>query len=878
MQPSSANAPPTAGERAIGDPKTLSDALAQGDAALYRAYKAGTRSDDLIRMRANMVDELLRGVWEELVGDQEGTALVAVGGYGRGELHPHSDIDLLILLTDAAERRCAPAIEKFLTCLWDAGLNLGHSVRTPQECADEARRDLTVATTLMETRLVAGDRAQHEAMCAVTGPDQVWPPREFFEAKLAEQQARHLKYHDTAYKLEPNVKESPGGLRDIQMLLWVAKRCLGTADGNELIDRKLLTEAELHTLQQGRRFLWQVRFLLHQIAGRCEDRLLFDLQRELAHAFGYLDDTNNMAIEQFMQRYYRAVVRLQRLNEVLLQSLKEHLLHEFDTEQPRVVNERFVVRKGFLDVAYRQVFEDFPPALLEVFLLLAEHPEIEDVRASTIRLIRDNLHLVDDEFRADPTARRLFMDILRAPRGITHNLRRMNRYGLLAAYLPVFERIVGRMQYDLFHIYSVDEHTLFVIRNLRRMGIEKHREELPLCSQVFVDIEHPEVLYIAGLFHDIAKGRGGDHSELGAIDAREFCEQHQVDARDTRLIEWLVANHLLMSVTAQRKDLSDPAVIHEFASEVTSIDMLNHLYLLTAADIRATNPELWNSWKDNLLRELYHRTVHALQRGLDNPIDAEDRVLDTKRAAAELLERAGVGMREAHNIWADFGDHYFLRHSADEVAWHTQVIISRHVVGEPLVAVRQATQRGSTEVFVFVADHDNLFALVTAVLDKLGTDIVDARIVTSESGWAVDTFLILENSGEMISDGLRVQEIQHALQRALRSPDNLPNVVIRRQPRRLRHFDVPLEIRRTDEQRGDVTPLEIIAPDAPGLLAKIGRAFVECELRVHNARVMTVGERAQDVFFVSDKHNRPLGDEKLRRLRDAIDAQLTVRS
>ncbi len=864
----------TPAERAASGPAALHQALADGDAALLRGYKAGTRVDELIRLRARMVDDLLRGVWRELVGASEDAALIAVGGYGRGELHPHSDIDLLVLLADDGEQRLGGAVEKFLTYLWDARLNLGHSVRTVQECASEAKRDVTVATNLMETRRLAGGRALYSAMRRATSAKEIWPPREFFAAKLQEQLARHEKFHDTAYKLEPNVKESPGGLRDIQTLVWVARRCLGSAEIGALIEQGLLTELEFRTLEQGRQFLWKVRFLLHQLSKRCDDRLLFDLQRDLAHAFGYLDDTNNLAVEQFMQRYYRTVMRLQRLNEVLLQSLKENLLHEHDAQEPQPVNERFVVRKGFLDVAHSRVFEQFPPALLEVFLLLAQRPDIEDVRATTIRLIRDNLHLIDDRFRQDPVARNLFMDILRQPRGITHNLRRMNRYGVLAAYLPVFERIVGRMQYDLFHIYTVDEHTLFVIRNLRRLAIPEHNAELPFCSEVFTAIAKPEVLYIAGMFHDIAKGRGGDHSELGAVDVREFCEQHGLDAHDVRLAEWLVAHHLLMSVTAQRKDLSDPAVIHTFAGQVMSIDTLNHLYLLTVADIRATNPELWNSWKDNLLKDLYRKTIDALERGLDNPIDADDRIREVKRAAAELLDGAGPRVTDAQNIWLDFGDGYFLRHTADEVAWHTQVIMSRHAVGEPLVAVRRATQRGSTEVFVFVEDHDNLFALVTAVLDRLGTDIVDARIVTSESGWAVDTFMILESGGEMISDAMREQEIKQALQLALRNPDDLPEVVRRRQPRILKHFNVPLEIRRTDERRGDVTPLEIIAPDAPGLLAKIGRAFVQCELRVHNARVMTVGERAQDVFFVSDKHNRPLLDSALERLRKAIDAQL----
>ncbi len=857
------------------DPQRMREELAAGDAALYRAYKAGTQVEQLVSMRTYHVDHLLRQLWAAHFPQPAALALVAVGGYGRGELHPHSDIDLLVLIAEADEPAAAPAIERFLTFLWDARLNIGHSVRTPADCVREAERDVTVATNLMETRLLCGDEALYETMLEATGPQHLWPPRDFLQAKLHEQERRHAKYHDTAYKLEPNLKESPGGLRDFQTIVWIARRYFGASDLAELVERGLLTQAEHEMLERGKRYLWKVRFVLHNLAGRAEDRLLFDSQRDLAHAFGYLDDTNNLAIEQFMQRYYRNVMHLQRLNEVLLQWFKETLLHDHDPHQTTPLNSRFVARKGFIDAAGPHVFRDYPPAMLEVFVLLAQHPELEDVRASTIRAIRDNLYRIDERFRDEPLARNLFIDIFRQAQGITHNLRRMNRYGVLAAYLPAFEKIVGRMQYDLFHIYTVDEHTIFVIRNLRRMGIAKHAEELPLAYEVFQHIARPEVLYVAALFHDIAKGRGGDHSELGAEDAARFCVTHGMNTTDTRLVEWLVRRHLFMSATAQRRDLSDPAVIHEFATEVRTLDALNHLYLLTVADIHATNPELWNSWKDNLLRELYLKAKGVLERGLDNPIDAADRIAEIKQSALRLLAEAEVDETATRNIWLDFGERYFLRHTPDEVAWHTRVILSRHSVNEPLVAIRRETARGSTEVFVFVADHDNLFALVTAVLDRLGTDIVDARVITSESGWALDTFLILEGNGDVISDPLRIAEIEQALGDALRNPDRLPRLATRRVPRTLRHFDVPLEVRKVDEQADGVVALEIVVTDAPGLLAKIGRAFVECELRVHNARVVTVGERAEDVFFVSRRDAGPFREDvDLPRLHDAIVAQL----
>ncbi|HDJ85646.1 MAG TPA: [protein-PII] uridylyltransferase, partial [Chromatiales bacterium] len=598
-------------ERALADGGELlpacRDALDRAREDLAAQFAAGAPVRELVHKQARLIDRLLEYAWHRLLpGAGADLALVAVGGYGRGELHPASDIDLLILVADdAARERHRAAIEQFLTLLWDLGAEVGHSVRSVEECVDEARRDITVATNLMEARLLAGPQALFTALRAATGPDRVWPGRAFFAAKWNEQQARHRKFHDTAYNLEPNIKEGPGGLRDIQMVGWVAKRHFGAATLHDLVGHGFLTEAEYRALIEGQDHLWRIRFALHLLTGRREDRLLFDHQVPLARRFGFRDTDANLAVEQFMQHYYRTVMDLSRLNEMLLQLFQEAILYADDRDEPLVINRRFQSRKGFIEVRHPKVFEQYPFALLEVFLLLQQHAELKGVRASTIRLIRDNRDRIDDRFRGDLRARSLFMEILRQPRGVTHDLRRMNRYGVLAAYLPAFSNVVGRMQYDLFHTYTVDEHTLFVVRNLRRLTVPEFAAELPLCSRIMRDLPKPELLYIAALFHDIAKGRSGDHCELGAADAQEFCRDHGLGAYDTRLVCWLVRNHLLFSLTAQRRDISDPQVIHEFAATLGDHVHLDYLYLLTIADIRATNPGLWNSWRRALLQELH---------------------------------------------------------------------------------------------------------------------------------------------------------------------------------------------------------------------------------------------------------------------------------
>jgi len=870
---------PAAVEAALDDGRhagrAYADALAAIDATLNRALDAGERAHDVVAARAAAVDALLRHAWRRHFPDEApDVALVAVGGYGRGELQPHSDVDLLILLAEGAEATHRGALEAFVTLLWDSGLEIGHAVRTVAQCVEAATADVTTATNLMESRCLAGAAALYEAMQAATGPDHIWPADAFFRAKLDEQVARHRKFDDTAYRLEPNIKEGPGGLRDIQMVGWVAKRHFGAQTLAELVDHGFLTADEYERLIAGQELFWRIRWRLHRLTGRREDRLLFDHQQELAAAFGERDDNPNRAVEAFMQRYYRTVMELQRLNEILLQFFREAILEPTQTQVVRRINERFRIRGETLEAADPDTFRRRPAAIFEMFLLLARHPEVRGIRAETLRQLRDDLDVIDDRVRHDPEVQHLFLELFRQPRRVARQLARMNRYGVLGAYLPAFDRIVGRMQYDLFHTYTVDEHTLRVIRNLRRFRMGEAADEPALCRDLMGQIEEPETLYLSALFHDIAKGREGDHSELGAAEAEAFCHEHGLSSVQTGLVCWLVRHHLLMSMTAQRRDLSDPAVIHEFARTVSSVAHLNHLYLLTVADIRATNPTLWNSWKDNLLQELYQKTVQALWRGLDNPIDKDERIAEVQAQSRKLLAAHHIADQRIDRLWSDLTETYFLRHNADEIAWHTRALIEHGDSRDALIQLRRETQRGSTELFISRPDHRYRFALVTAVLDRLGLSIVDARILTSRSGRALDTYLILEASGEPITDDYRIADIRHGLEAGLADPERLPAQPSRRTPRRMRHFDVPLKIDTELQDDGTTTAVEITASDRPGLLSRIARAFLDAQVRVHNARIATVGERVDDVFFVTDYDNRALTGEAIATLEAALQRRI----
>ena len=853
-------------------------AIADGTASLVQRFGEDEPIEALVRDRARMVDVVLRAAWALHAGPARDVALVAVGGYGRGELHPCSDIDVLILLPKSDADGGHDGIERFLAFLWDIGLEVGHSVRTIDDCQRESAADVSVATTLIEARLLAGPEHLFQAMRRALGADSVWSSQAFFEAKVAEQQARHHRHHDTAYNLEPNVKTGPGGLRDIQTIGWVAKRHFGAETLDELVGHGFLTAGELRKLRTAQAFLWKVRFALHVLTGRREDRLLFDHQSRVAQMFGYEDATYTLAVEQFMQRYYRTVMDVSLLNEMLLQLFREAILGDGGAEIVPL-NARFQVRGDFLEVTADDVFARQPSAILELFRLMQDHPGLRGVRASTIRALGRHLWLIDEEFRQHPRNHRLFLDLLRAPQGVTHELRRMNLYGVLGRYIPAFGRIVGRMQYDLFHAYTVDAHTLFVVRNLRRLMLPRFEHEFPELSRLMLSLPKPELALLAALFHDIAKGRGGDHSELGAVDAEAFCLEQGLSRYDARLVAWLVRNHLLLSVTAQKKDISDPKVIQDFAREVGDQTHLDYLYLLTVADVRGTNPKLWNSWRSSLFHDFYERTKRALRRGLESAVDKDELVAETRAAALEHLGRDGADPARAAAAWSRLGDDYFLRHSPGEIAWHSRLIADRDPADRsPLVAVRDTPERGGNAVLTFMPHTQQNFARTTALLDQLGLNILDARITPLGDGLSLDTYVVLEDNGSPIADRQRAREIEQHLWRVLQAPDASPPAVTRRAPRQVRMFSTPTQITFIDDPVRGRTVIELIAGDRPGLLSEIGKVLLAERVDVVTARIMTVGERAEDVFYVTDDQGRPLDEATRRRVEEQLHAALDVRS
>ncbi len=857
--------------------------LEQGDADLRERFSRDEPIEALVHGRAQLVDSVLLRAWD-LHSDRHlaDLALIAVGGYGRGELHPHSDIDVCILLPKSESTAWQPGLERFLAFLWDIGLEVGHSVRTIDECQRESLADISVATTLMEARLLAGPEPLFAAMRVALSPDRIWPAQAFFEGKVKEQQARHHRFFDTAYNLEPNLKQSPGGLRDIQTIGWVAKRHFGVETLDRLVPA-FLTQEELKKLKSAQGFLWKLRFALHTLTGRREDRLLFDHQIPLAKMFGYEDATYTLAVEQLMQRYYRTAMDVSLLNEMLLQLFSEAIIQQ-GTQQsappPIPLNARFQIRNDYLEVANEEVFARNPSALLELFTLMQQNPQLRGVRAQTIRLVGSHLPLIDEEFRQNPRHHRLFMDILRAPLGVTHELRRMNLYGVLGRYMPAFGRIVGRMQYDLFHVYTVDAHTLFVVGNLRRLALPKYDEELPALSRIMKSLPKPEIAYLAAMFHDIAKGRGGDHSELGAVDAEAFCLEQGLGRYDARMVAWLARNHLALSLTAQKKDINDPVVIQDFARLVGDQLHLDYLYVLTVADIRGTNPRLWNSWKASLLEQFYEQVKGALRRGLENPIDQEDWVNETQALARTQLLQRRLEPRTIDAVWATLSPMYFMRHTAEEIVWHTSLLAKRNREDtEPLIAVSSQTQRGGTPILIYMPRGRHSFARTTAILDRLNLNIVDARITPTTDNFSLDTYFVLEQNGRTIvhagADPGRIQEIESLLRRGLREPQDAPIKVSRRAPRQIRMFSTPTHVTLEKDMRNNRTVLELITGDRPGLLSDVANVFHDEGVEVLGARIVTVGERAEDVFYLTGAHGGPLngpsGEQLRTRLIETLD-------
>lgn len=853
------------------------ETLQWGTERLYSVFGDGAPADSLVKARSQLVDEVLRAAWERfLPPESQGFALIAVGGYGRSELLPYSDIDLLLLNAPEAMDAHRAKLERFFAFLWDIGLEVGSSVRTIDQCAKLAADDLTVITNLLEARILCGDASMFARLLDALTPDKMWPSSVFYRAKLEEQKARHHKFDDTGYKLEPNVKESPGGLRDIHTVVWIAKRHFGVQTLGELREHGFLTKAECDELFAGQDFLWRVRFALHMLTGRHEDRLLFDHQVRIAELFGYIDSDHNRAVEHFMQLYYRTIKSLSCLNDILLQLFDEAILQQRAEQPIATLNSRFQLRGSIVEVTSDDIFVREPRALLEIFAIMQKMPEINGIRAQTLRLIRRSLHLIKYAVRDDFRSRRLFIGMFEHGDGLTRALRRMNRYGILGQYLPEFGRVVGHMQYDLFHTLTVDEHSLQVVRNLRRMAMPRFSEELPYASTIFKRIPRPDLLYIAGLMHDLGKGRGGDHSDLGALDAQRFCLNHGLSNADSELVAWLVRQHLLMSLTAQRQDISSPEIIATFARQIQERTRLDYLYLLTVADIRATNPNLWNSWRDSLLRTLYESTADALERGLDNPLGELERVAERQRQAAVLLSRADDPVAELQRkaVWSRFGNDYFLRHTPKELAWHLSAIVSAQDGDLPIILVDYLETQGVT-VFVYTRDRDHLFALTAGVLARLGLSVLDARINTTADGYTIDSWVIMESDGTQPEPGRRYLEIAAELRKTLSDLDQNAVSVNRRLSPRLRHFITPTSVHFRQDRDRNCTVMELVTGDRPALLALIGRVFDRRGIRVEAAKIGTIGERAEDVFFITDALRRPINNDKtLERLGSTLSRAL----
>lgn len=836
-------------------------ALAQRDAELAAAFDRGDDVDRLVAARAQAVDALIRDAWARCLEGDDGLALFAIGGYGRGELFPQSDIDLLVLADDAAQARRGDALARFLALLWDAGLQASQAVRSPTQCT-EAAADQTVLTAMMEWRPLVASADAQVALRAAIAPDVVWPARAFFQAKVEEQRQRHARFGDTSDNLEPNLKDGPGGLRDIQTLRWMAQRLLGSGNLESMLAFGQLGGVEFDTLERERKALSRLRFGLHLVARRREERLRFDYQKLLAARLGHTDEADSLAVEQMMQGFYRSASRVLRINDRLLQRFEEQLEGEGEVE---VLDAHFEVRRGFLALRDRAWLR----GVGEVFALFAcwaAHPALRGLHSQTARALAETLDAIPAYGDADHLLRQQFLELLRGPQPVK-TLERMARLGVLGRWIPAFAQVSGRMQFDLFHVYTVDQHTLAVLRNLARFSEPEPDERFSIAHLIWPRLRKPELLLLAGLFHDIGKGRGGDHSELGAVDARVFCTAHGLSEADTALVEWLVRKHLLMSVTAQKQDITDPDVIHRFAADVADRQRLDHLYLLTCADIAGTSPKLWNAWKDRLLADLHTATRLALRRGLEHPVAAEEHRAEHRTAAAVLLREAGLDDAGIAALFARMPDENFLRSRPDQIAWQA-LGLRDTAVGETVVRARLLRDdAGGYEVFVHSPDRDGLFAAITITLDRMGLTILQARALDGPSRTIFDTFHVLPSDPQHPPAPAAIED---ALRRTLAGDFDRVLPARRTQPRHLKHFRISPRIGIEALPDGGASLLTLVCTDRPGLLADVTHVLRGQRVRVHDARIATFGERAEDLFRIAGPDDRALDEASADALRTAL--------
>ena len=817
--------------------------LRDGQEALRASYTLKGNAAAMLRGRAMLVDNALRQIWRHLSLPKE-LCLAAVGGYGRGELFPGSDVDVLLLLPDGLDDQHDAHIEQTIGLLWDIGLEVGHSVRSIAECIEEAQRDITIQTSLLEARLLEGNRKTFTEF--TTRLRDHLDPQAFFKAKQLEQEERYARHNDTAYSLEPNCKESPGGFRDLQIILWIAHASGQGGTWRELARNGVITQAEALQLERVETFLRHVRIRLHYLAKRREEKLIFDYQEALAQSFGIERSEVKRASELLMQRYYRNAKHITQLNTILLLNLGERIFPGHRAA-PIYIDEHFQMDREMLDVRSEDIFEAHPPAILKSFLLLQQRSELKGMSARTLRALWRARGCIDAKFRRDPANRALFLSLFQQKRGIVHELRRMNQYDILGHYLPAFGKVVGQMQHDLFHVYTVDQHILQVVRNLRRFTMPEFAHEYPLCSRLVAGFERHWLLYVAALFHDIAKGRGGDHSRLAVADVRKFCKEHGIAADDTDLVAFLVENHLTLSAVAQKQDLADPDVIRDFASLVKNERNLIGLYLLTVADIRGTSPKVWNAWKGKLLEDLYAMTRRLLSGS--TPQQALG-LAGRQEEARSILRFHGLrpGVEEA--FWEQLDTVYFMRHAADEIAWHTRVLYHRPDANEPVVKVRLNQAGEGLQVMVYIPDQPELFARLCGVFARLGYSIADAKIHTTRHGYALDSFALLGPGKHLLYRDLAAL-LEHDLTEHLIKHPALGPPVSGRLSRQVKHFPITPEISIRPDEKNQYYVMSLVAADRPGLLYSIALVLARHGVDLHTAKIATLGERVEDTFLIS---------------------------
>ncbi len=845
--------------------------LADHLAALKRRFETGEDVQRLISSHTRMIDAIVTSAWKQLVVDNQSIALVATGGYGRAELYPQSDIDLLVIAEPKIQREQAGPIGEFFSWLWDIGLNPGHAVRSIEQCVLAARDDVSTFTSLIERRLLAGSAQVLVPLEQALAPEYLWPVKKYFAAKRDEQKHRHARFNDTVNNLEPNIKDGPGGLRDLQTVTWMAIRLYSVSGLRALVPLGLLGTDECESLEREWHVLARLRFGLHLVSGRHEERLLFDYQKALAEKMGFRDErADNLAVEQMMQQFFRSAQTIVRINDRLLQRFEEQLAPE---EPPQPLAAGFELRHGYLAAIDPNTFNDGFARVLDLFDVWADTPRASGLHSETARALAEALHKIDPYFQQPESIRARFIAQISREQAVG-TLSKMAYLGVLARYLPAFARVSGRMQYDLFHVYTVDQHTLTVLRIMASFpnGTDPRFVK---AQQVWPRIRKPHLLLIAGLFHDIAKGRGGDHSELGADDVRDFALAHTISNSDTELLVWLVRQHLLMSTTAQRQDVSDPEVVARFGEIVGDRARLDYLYLLTCADIAGTSPKLWNAWKGRLLADLYDATRFALRRGLEHPVNIAERVAETRDETWALLAHDGFDRSHVEQVWSEFPDESFIRYRSEQLAWQTRGIAAHNKStdnndAEPIAMVRPQPG-GSYEAFVYSPDRDGLFAVLTATIDRLGFSVLAARILSSTRGMTLDTFQLIPLN-KMEGDPQHIAaDTARVLTQMLSRPAATVKPPRRAFPRQLKHFQVIPRVEFDTNAVPGKTRLTVICTDRPSLLADIARLFREHRVRVQDARIATFGERAEDLFLLSDENDQAIDNpDTLRALNDAL--------